>query len=112
MQQVFEWVRKFRRPYLVQARVPLLTHHTSGVRMEAYRTEADLAKHRAADPLPVLKRQLQRHGITREYLSEIEEEAKTLATADFKKAVEAPEPDASTADEHIFVPTNILFEIR
>ncbi len=51
MQQVFQWVRKNRRPYLVQARVPLLTHHTSGVRMEAYRSESDLAKHRAADPL-------------------------------------------------------------
>ena len=51
MQQVFQWVRKYRRPYLVQARVPLLTHHTSGVRMEAYRSEADLAKHRAADPI-------------------------------------------------------------
>ncbi len=52
MQQVFQWVRNHRRPYLVQARVPLLTHHTSGVRMEAYRSEADLAKHRAADPMP------------------------------------------------------------
>ena len=39
MQQVFEYVRKYARPYLVQARVPLLTHHTSGVRMETYRTE-------------------------------------------------------------------------
>ena len=68
MQQVFQWVRKYRRPYLVQARVPLLTHHTSGVRMEAYRSADDLVKHRAADPLPVLKRQLQRHGVTQEYM--------------------------------------------
>src|SRR5664279_480662 len=68
MQRVFQWVKKFRKPYLVQARVPLITHHTSGVRMEAYRSDADLAKHRALDPLPVLKRQMQRHGITQEYM--------------------------------------------
>ncbi len=110
MRQVFEWVRKNRKPYLVQARVPLLTHHTSGVRMEAYRTETDLAKHRAADPLPILKRLLQRLGITREYMTEIEDEAIVLAAADFKKAMEAPEPDATTAHENIFVPTNVVNE--
>ncbi|HZK64306.1 MAG TPA: thiamine pyrophosphate-dependent enzyme, partial [Puia sp.] len=37
MRQVFEHVRKYGGPYLVHARVPLLTHHTSGVRMESYR---------------------------------------------------------------------------
>jgi 2-oxoisovalerate dehydrogenase E1 component len=110
MQQVFDWVRVYRRPYLVQARVPLLTHHTSGVRMEAYRSPEDLTKHRAADPLPVLKRQLQRRGITGEYMMELEEEAVAKAAKDFKKAMEAPEPDASTAHENIFVPTQILNE--
>src|SRR5450631_81645 len=110
MQQVFQWVRKYRRPYLVQARVPLLTHHTSGVRMEAYRSESDLAKHRAADPLIVIKRQLQRHGITLEHISEIEKETAILVAADFEKAVAAPEPEPVTADEHIFVPTNINTE--
>ena len=84
MQQVFDWVRKHRGPYLVQARVPLLTHHTSGVRMETYRTESDLAKHRAADPLPLLKRQLQQRGITREHMIELEEEALVLAETDFQ----------------------------
>ena len=75
MQQVFRYVREYRRPYLVQARVPLLAHHTSGVRMEAYRTEEDLTKHRAADPLILIKRQLQLHGVTQEHIAEIEKEA-------------------------------------
>jgi 2-oxoisovalerate dehydrogenase E1 component len=110
MQQVFQWVRKFRKPYLVQARVPLLTHHTSGVRMETYRSEADLAKHRAEDPLPLIKRQLQRHGITQEYLTEIENEAAALVAADFEKAVAAPEPEPITATENIFLPTPVLSE--
>ncbi|HVU85171.1 MAG TPA: hypothetical protein VHC50_10035, partial [Puia sp.] len=51
----FDFVRKYRKPYLVQARVPLLSHHTSGVRMESYRTEEDLAAHRALDPLPACR---------------------------------------------------------
>jgi 2-oxoisovalerate dehydrogenase E1 component len=110
MQQVFQWVRKYRKPYLVQARVPLLTHHTSGVRLEAYRTEEDLAKHRAMDPLPVLKRQLQRHGITQEYMTELEKEAADIADADFYKAIASPEPEVITAHEHIFVPTSVLEE--
>jgi 2-oxoisovalerate dehydrogenase E1 component len=32
--------------------VPLLNHHTSGVRMEFYRSEEDLAEHRKRDPFP------------------------------------------------------------
>jgi 2-oxoisovalerate dehydrogenase E1 component len=110
MQQVFQYVRKYRTPYLVQARVPLLTHHTSGVRMEAYRTEDDLVKHRAADPLIVIKRQMQRHGITQEYLAEIERESELLIATDFKNAVASPEPEPVTASEHIFVPTPVLNE--
>ncbi len=110
MQQVFQWVRKYRRPYLVQARVPLLTHHTSGVRMEAYRTESDLAKHRAEDPLPKLKRQMQRHGITEEHIKAIEKEAARLVAEDFARAVAAPEPAPETAHENIFVPTPVVNE--
>jgi 2-oxoisovalerate dehydrogenase E1 component len=110
MQQVFQWVRKNRKPYLVQARVPLLSHHTSGVRMEAYRSEEDLARHRAADPLMIIKRQLQKHGITQEYIIEIEKEAALLVAADFEKAVAAADPEPVTASENIFVPTNVLAE--
>ena len=110
LQQVFQWVRTYRRPYLVQARVPLLTHHTSGVRMEAYRTDADLLKHRATDPLPILKRLLQKHGIPAEEIYEIEKEAALMVAEEFEKAVAAPEPDPATAGENIFVPTTVLSE--
>ena len=110
MQQVFQWVRKNRRPYLVQARVPLLTHHTSGVRMEAYRSESDLAKHRAADPLIVMKRLLQKQGFTQEYISEIESSEKQFISEEFQKAVSAPEPDPVSAGENIFAPATIISE--
>lgn len=72
--------------------------------------KTDLAKHRAADPLPVLKRQLQRHGITQELLAELEAEAVSAVKSDFEKTVAATEPDASTAHEYIFVPTPIVEE--
>jgi 2-oxoisovalerate dehydrogenase E1 component len=110
MQQVFQWVRKNRRPYLVQARVPLLTHHTSGVRMETYRSESDLAKHRTADPLFVMKRLLQKHGFTQEYISEIESNEKQFISEEFQIAVSAPEPDPVSAGENIFAPATIISE--
>ena len=110
MQQVFHSVRTNRRPYLVQAHVPLLSHHTSGVRMEAYRSEDDLAKHRLTDPLIVIKQQLQKYGFTHEYIAEIEKEAALLVAAEFKKAMEAPEPDPATASQHVFVPTPVSKE--
>ncbi|MCB0458388.1 MAG: tungsten formylmethanofuran dehydrogenase, partial [Flavobacteriaceae bacterium] len=34
LEEVFETIRKERRPFLVHAKVPLLNHHTSGVRKE------------------------------------------------------------------------------
>ncbi len=110
MQQVFQWVRKNRRPYLVQARVPLLAHHTSGVCMEAYRSESDIAKHRAADPVTVIKRQLQKLGYTQEYISEIENNAAAFIAEEFKNAVSSPEPDPVSAGENIFLPSRIISE--
>ena len=44
MKNVCDFVRKERKPYLVHAQVPLLGHHTSGVRKEFYRTDEDLEK--------------------------------------------------------------------
>ncbi|HEY0732429.1 MAG TPA: thiamine pyrophosphate-dependent enzyme, partial [Chitinophagaceae bacterium] len=41
MEDVIADVREKRRPWLVYAKVPLLNHHTSGVRKEFYRTEED-----------------------------------------------------------------------
>src|SRR6218665_2035020 len=56
IQRVWKTIRTERRPFLVHAKVPLLNHHTSGVRMEWYRD--DLEEARLRDPYPVLKQQL------------------------------------------------------
>ncbi len=51
MGRVIGEVRMGGGPFLVQAQVPLLGHHTSGVRREFYRDAADLAAHAARDPV-------------------------------------------------------------
>src|SRR3954468_9641190 len=72
MEYTIEWVRKHRKPILVHAKVPLLGHHTSGVRKEWYRTTEDLDKHYTDDPGPKLKKLLLQKGIKEAELDKIE----------------------------------------
>ena len=62
MKYVYDFVRKERSPYLVHAQVPLLGHHTSGVRKEFYRPDEDWAKHLEHDPGPKLRKKLLKRG--------------------------------------------------
>jgi 2-oxoisovalerate dehydrogenase E1 component len=110
MKNVVEEVRRERHPFLVHARVPLLGHHTSGVRKEFYRTEEDLAKHYTDDPGPRLRNKLLEFGISEEVLVNIEKEAATDIAHHFQGAVAAPEPDPSTVGDFIFAPTPITEE--
>ena len=107
MQEVCESVRQERKPWLVHAKVPLLGHHTSGVRKEFYRTDEDWNKHMLQDPLPRLRNLLVERGNTENDLKEIEETAKTYIATQFAKAVAAPEPDPVTIGDHVFAPTSI-----
>ncbi|QNA43337.1 alpha-ketoacid dehydrogenase subunit alpha/beta [Lacibacter sediminis] len=110
MQHVVDHVRTHQQPYLVQAYVPLLNHHTSGVRKEFYRSKDDLDQHHKDDPFPKLKQLCLQSGITEDELQQLFEEAKQTVTADFEKAVAAAEPDPSTVSEHVFVPTPVTEE--
>lgn len=110
MGQVIEKVRKTRDPWLVHAKVPLLNHHTSGVRKEFYRSEEDLARHLKDDPLPKLKLLLLRKGCQESAIAEIEEDVTREIKADFEKAVAAPEPDRADVAEHVFSPVSIKEE--
>jgi 2-oxoisovalerate dehydrogenase E1 component len=110
MAYALEYVRNNRRPCLVHATVPLLNHHTSGVRKEFYRSEEDLAAHALNDPLPKLKARLQQLEIEESVLQTIEAEALALAQTSFEKAVAAPEPDAATVSDHVFAPTPVTEE--
>lgn len=110
MKNVVEEVRKERHPFLVHAKVPLLGHHTSGVRKEFYRTAEDLARHYMDDPGPKLKKRLQEMGIAEETLLKIEKETAEMVRRDFEGAVAAPEPDPATVTDFVFVPTPVITE--
>lgn len=110
MEHVVNYVRTHQQPYLVQAYVPLLNHHTSGVRKEFYRSKEDLEKHFADDPFPKLKQLCLQYGIDEEKLNSIEEETQQIITTDFTKASTASEPDVTTVAEHVFVPTPVTEE--
>jgi 2-oxoisovalerate dehydrogenase E1 component len=110
MGEAIAYVRKHRTPGIVQAKVPLLGHHTSGVRKEFYRSQQDLEEDAASDPLPILRDTLTSSGVSEDELRKIEEEERQRVQNDFDRAVNAEEPDPSTVMDHIFVPTPIIEE--
>jgi len=110
MEKVIKEVREKRTPWLVHARVPLLGHHTSGVRTDFYRDETELKKSYKNDPGPLLKNILLKKGVTENQLNEIEKAALDKVLQDFQAACAAPEPEAKSVEEFIFVPTPIIAE--
>ena len=108
LEKVIKTIREERRPFLVHAKVPLLNHHTSGVRMEWYRDDLEEAKSR--DPYPVLKQQLLDNGFTENEIQTIEAEVKTLVQDDFQRALKAEDPTPEDLFTHDFAPTPITEE--
>jgi 2-oxoisovalerate dehydrogenase E1 component len=109
LEKVVKTIREERRPFLVHAKVPLLNHHTSGVRMEWYRDDLDEAKSR--DPYPVLVQQLKDNGFSDTEIAEIESKAKAKVQADFDKAQLAEDPTPEDLFTHDFAPTPITEEV-
>lgn len=109
MNKVIATVRAERRPFLVHAEVPLLGHHTSGVRKEWYRD--DLEEHATRDPFPKFRSYLTYYGLsTEEELTTIENQAKETVEQDYKKALEAEDPRPEDLFTHDFAPTPITEE--
>ena len=108
VQEVFEIVRKERRPFIIHAKVPLLGHHTSGVRKEWYRDDLDIAI--LDDPYPKLKTVLINSGVK---ISEIETIEKTVFETienEYNTAINAEDPTPESVLDHIFAPTPIVEE--
>lgn len=101
-------IRTERRPMLIHAKVPLLNHHTSGVRKEWYRD--DLAESEKRDPLPRLRNQLIVSGIDSDELKLIELNAKIIVENDYQKAILEEEPIPEDLFLHEFAPTPITEE--
>jgi 2-oxoisovalerate dehydrogenase E1 component len=107
MKAAIKYVREERKPIVVHASVPLLGHHTSGVRKEWYRTEEDLQLHTSKDPLPKLRSQL---DLSEEEILTIEADSREYISIEFARANEAEAPDPSTVKDHVFAPTSITEE--
>lgn len=107
--KALKWVRKHRKPMLVHVKVPLLGHHTSGVRKEWYRD--DLSDHEKDDPYPFLKNTLLEMGVDSKELKQIEEDCKAKIADDFARAVASEDPDPNSLLDHISAPTEITEEI-
>lgn len=109
LEKVIKTIREERRPILVHAKVPLLNHHTSGVRMEWYRD--DLEEARSRDPYPVIKKQLLDNGFSAEAVDKIEADAIAKVKADFDEAVQAEDPTPADLFTHDFAPTPVTSEV-
>lgn len=110
MSEAIDYVRKHRSPGVVQALVPLLGHHTSGVRREFYRTDEDLQRDAASDPKKILRQELIDAGYSQNDLNKMESAEADYVRQQFEKAVAAEEPDPSTVMDHVFVPTAVTKE--
>lgn len=105
MGEVIHTVRRTGAPWLVQAKTPLLGHHTSGVRRETYRDNEDMQEHGSRDPLPKLQSRLLALGLAEDLLNDIREQAIAAVASQFQQALAAPEPDPATVTHHVFAPT-------
>ena len=108
MEDVISLVRKERRPFIVHAKVPLLGHHTSGVRKEWYRD--DLEEESKKDPYPKLKELLREAKVDEADIINIEANTKKLVDADYDKAFNAEDPSTESITDFIFAPSPITEE--
>lgn len=108
VQEVFDIVRKERRPFIIHAKVPLLGHHTSGVRKEWYRD--DLEEAAKQDPYPKLKARLESAGVGLAEVINIEADTRKFVDAEYDKALNAEDPEPSSIQDHMFAPTPITEE--
>jgi len=108
VEDVLNIIRTERRPMMIHAKVPLLNHHTSGVRKEWYRDDLEEAALR--DPFPKLKAVLVDNGIKAKEITAIDKKVEDLVTSDFEKAKNAEEPSPNDLLNHRFAPTPITEE--
>jgi len=106
--EVLAIIRKERRPFLIHAKVPLLNHHTSGVRKEWYRNDLEEAAKR--DPQPRLRNQLIVSGVDTLEIHQLETKAKELVAKDYELALQAEDPRPEDLFLHDFAPTPITEE--
>ena len=107
-EMAINYIRKNRKPFLLHAKVPLLNHHTSGVRKEWYRD--DLENESKKDPFPKLQDLLKLNGISNDQINEISQAAFKKVEDDFLLAKEEEDPTPQDLYTHDYAPTPIKEE--
>ena len=107
-EMAINYIRKNRKPFLLHAKVPLLNHHTSGVRKEWYRD--DLENESKKDPFPKLQELLKLNGISNDQINEISQAAFKKVEDDFLLAKEEEDPTPQDLYTHDYAPTPIKEE--
>lgn len=108
VQDAIKTIRDERRPMLIHAKVPLLNHHTSGVRMEFYRD--DLEEARMRDPYPKMKKLLSENDFSEDEIEAIEALAHVKVKEHFEEALKAEDPKPENLFTNDFAPTPITEE--
>lgn len=108
VERIVGTIRSERRPFLLHARVPLLNHHTSGVRKDWYRD--DLQDHENRDPYPKLRALMLQKGWSEQELKATEAAAQATVAADFEAAKAAADPLPQDLYDHAFAPTPVTAE--
>jgi 2-oxoisovalerate dehydrogenase E1 component len=106
--EVLDIIRKERRPFIVHAKVPLLGHHTSGVRKEWYRD--DLEEQALRDPYPKMKELIRSFGIDESEIISTEIDIKQAIDDVYEQAFAAPDPEPESITDFIFAPSPITEE--
>jgi 2-oxoisovalerate dehydrogenase E1 component len=108
IEEILQDIRKYRRPWLLHCSVPLLNHHTSGVRKEWYRHDLEEAALR--DPWPRFNLQLIELGFDAEVLLGYVREAEVEVNEHFDRARNAEDPRPEDVLLHDFAPTPVIVE--
>lgn len=108
IEEIVSTMRDERRPFLIHAKVPLLNHHTSGVRKEWYRDDLEDAAQR--DPYDKLKASLLDSGYALSELESIESQIAEEVKGAYQQALKAPDPSPEDLYTHVFAPTTITEE--
>ena len=108
LSQIIHTIRTERRPFLVHATVPLLNHHTSGVRKEWYRD--DLEEDAKDDPYDKMLDLLLSTGFLQDEIDDILRTTQETVANDLIKAQLASEPLPEDLFTHDFAPTPVTEE--
>ncbi len=106
--EILRLIREERRPFLLHAHVPLLNHHTSGVRKEWYRD--DLEEHQGRDPYPRFRKELLESGWEEAAIEKLEGEVGEQVEQELQKAMQAEDPRPEDLFTHDFAPTPVTEE--